>query len=235
MEQHRVRFGEVKFAGSDDEMAFAGYGAVFGNVDSHGDVIAKGAFTATLAHIAKTGVFPSMLSQHGGGLLAGDPTPIGVWTELREDDVGLYARGVLAPTERGREAYQLLKMKPRPAIDGLSIGFIPKEWAMRARPEEPRRTLKSVELLEISLVTFPSNPKARVHSVKSLDGHVCRAIEERLKDELKLSNAAAVSAVAIMKRHLREGDEEPNSAPRDEGAAAELRAMAARVRALRPS
>ena len=55
------------------------------------------------------------------------------------------------------------------AFNGLSIGYRVKEFEKRTKPEEPRRTLKSVDLMEISLVTFPANGKARVHSVKSID------------------------------------------------------------------
>jgi hypothetical protein len=60
-----------------------------------------------------------------------------------------------------------MKMTPRPAIDGLSIGYIAKDYAMGAKSDEPRRTLKKVDLVEVSLVTFPANGKARVSSVKS--------------------------------------------------------------------
>lgn len=163
---------EVKLAGGDkaDQMIFEGYGAVFGNVDSYGDVIQPGAFADTLAAAQKSGEFPSMLMQHGGwGMGADDMTPIGVWTSLAEDGHGLKVEGKLADTPRGLEAYKLLKMTPRPAITGLSIGYIPKEWAQRSKPEEPRRTLKKVDLLEVSLVTFPANGKARISSVKSAD------------------------------------------------------------------
>jgi uncharacterized protein len=167
MERLACGIQEVKFAGSET-MTFSGYGAVFGNVDSYGDVIAPGAFATTLAQAQKSGEFPAMLMQHGGmGLSADDMTPIGIWTSLSEDGHGLKVEGKLADTPRGREAYELLKMEPRPAINGLSIGYIAKEWEPRSKPEDPRRTLKRVDLLEVSLVTFPANRKARVEAVKS--------------------------------------------------------------------
>jgi uncharacterized protein len=171
MEIKQLGLTELKLAPSNAEaMTFAGYGAVFGNVDSYGDVIKIGAFTETLREAKAAGQWPAMLLQHGGGFLGGsaqDMTPIGVWSDLSEDGHGLKVEGKLADTPRGREAYALLKMTPRPAITGLSIGFIPKEWQMRARPEEPRRTLKKVDLVEVSLVTFPANSKARIGSVKA--------------------------------------------------------------------
>lgn len=161
---------QLKFEGAEaDAMTFKGYGAVFGNVDAYGDVIQKGAFAETLAEAKRSGVWPSMLSQHGGwGMTAEDLTPVGIWTELEEDAKGLKVVGKLADTPRGRELYALMKMDPRPAIDGLSIGYIPKEFEVGTKPKEPRRTLKKIELVEISPVTFPANGKARVRSVKGM-------------------------------------------------------------------
>jgi HK97 family phage prohead protease len=232
----RLSFGltEVKVDDSSaDEMRFSGYGAVFGNVDSYGDVIAKGAFAETLKKSKSSGVWPAMLSQHGG-MFGSDSTPIGIYTEMREDDTGLWVEGKLANTERGKEAYELLKMKPRPAYNGLSIGFRAKEWAVRTQPDEPRRTLKAVDLLEVSLVTFPANTKARVVSVKSEFNP--REIEDGLRDA-GLSRADSVKAVAVFKSMLHRDDAEPDTAPRDEDATAEQRgedllSLATRIRAL---
>lgn len=159
---------ELKLAGPDTEMAFSGYGAVFGNLDSYGDVIQKGAFARTIHEAKSSGLWPAMLEQHGGwGIAAGDLTPIGVWTDMDEDDVGLKLSGKFAPTPRGQEMYALMRMTPRPAINGLSIGYQAVKWRNRTTPEEPRRTLEEVKLWEISPVTFPANGKARVSSVKT--------------------------------------------------------------------
>jgi len=150
-------------------MSFTGYGAVFGNVDSYGDVIEAGAFSKFLADVkAGDQPWPAMLSQHGGWQMsAEDMTPIGVWTDFAEDGHGLKVTGQLADTPRGREMYALMKMGPRPAIDGMSIGYIAKEWEPRSKPEEPKRKLKRIDLIEVSLVTRPANGKARVESVKN--------------------------------------------------------------------
>jgi HK97 family phage prohead protease len=200
----RASFGlrELKLAPTESkDMTFEGYGAVFGNVDSYGDVIQPGAFAESLAVAAKSEVWPAMLLQHGGwGMGAEDMTPIGIWTSLSEDGVGLKVTGKLADTARGREAYALLKMDPRPAISGLSIGYIPKEWAQRSKPEEPRRTLKKVDLMEVSLVTFPANGKARISAVKSLDEIVSiRDAEAYLRDAGGFSKSEAVALVARIK------------------------------------
>lgn len=171
---------ELKLAPSSETelMTFSGYGAVFNNVDSYGDMIVPGAFADYLSRSKESGEWPAMLLQHGGFLGgAEDESPIGIWTELAEDGTGLKVSGKLAETQRGRDAYTLLKMDPRPAITGLSIGYIPKEWEPRSKPDDPRRKLKKIDLMEISLVTFPANPKARVASVKSI-----RAAEQALRD-----------------------------------------------------
>ena len=200
----RASFGlrEVKLAPTETAgMTFEGYGAVFGNVDSYGDVIQPGAFADTLAAAQKSGTWPAMLLQHGGwGMGAEDMTPIGIWTELSEDGIGLKVQGKFADTARGKEAYALLKMDPRPAIDGLSIGYIPKEWSQRSKPEEPRRTLKKVDLLEVSLVTFPANGKARVSSVKSLEEIASLADAEAFLREVGgLSKSQAVAFISRVK------------------------------------
>ena len=210
MSYARAAFGlkEVKFAAGDSQqpevMTFSGYGAVFSNVDSYGDVIQPGAFADTLAAAHKSGQYPAMLLQHGGwGMGADDMTPIGIWTSLAEDGHGLKVEGKLADTPRGREAYALLKMTPRPAIDGLSIGYIAKEWAQRSKPEEPRRTLKKVDLMEVSLVTFPANGKARIASVKSAAGDFDeRKFEQVLRDS-GLSRKEAQVVIAHGFRHLK--------------------------------
>lgn len=162
---------ELKFAADDgaQAMSFTGYGAVFGNVDSYGDVIEAGAFSKFLADV-KSGEqpWPAMLSQHGGWQMsAEDMTPIGVWTDFAEDGHGLKVTGQLADTPRGLEMYKLMKMSPRPAIDGMSIGYIAKEWEPRSKPEDPKRKLKRIDLIEVSIVTRPANGKARVESVKN--------------------------------------------------------------------
>lgn len=162
---------ELKFAADEgaQAMSFTGYGAVFGNVDSYGDVIEACAFSKFLADVkAGNRPWPAMLSQHGGWQMsAEDMTPIGVWTDFAEDGHGLKVTGQLADTPRGLEMYKLMKMSPRPAIDGMSIGYIAKEWEPRSKPEDPKRKLKRIDLIEVSMVTRPANGKARVESVKS--------------------------------------------------------------------
>lgn len=139
---------EVK--ADSEEGEFTGYGSVFGNVDSQGDRIASGAFAASIAAKA-----PKMLWQHDVW------EPIGKWTEAREDGNGLFLRGKLTlGCQRGADAYALMKDG---ALDGLSIGYRTKRYAM----EGNTRVLQEVELVEVSLVTVPANDMALITGVKS--------------------------------------------------------------------
>lgn len=219
MERKTFALSEIKLAEPNDEvkeMRFSGYGAVFGNVDSYGDVIDPGAFAATLSNAQKSGVFPSMLMQHGGwGMGSQDMMPIGVWDKLSEDGHGLVSEGILAPTPRGEEAYALMQMKPRPAITGLSIGYVAKKFTVRSKPDEPRRRLHEIDLMEISLVTFPANGKARVTDVKSPD------FTERMFDQFLRDAGLSRSEAEAVTRHGFKG----LNAMRDAGSS-ELRDLA---------
>lgn len=202
--EHKVfTLAEIKFAEGDGAtaMEFTGYGAVFGNVDAYGDVIIPGAFADTMATARKSGNWPAMLSQHGGwGMTSEDLTPIGIWTDMSEDGHGLKLTGVLADTPRGRDLHTLMKMKPRPAINGLSIGYVAKEWTQRSKPEEPRRTLKKIDLIEVSPVTFPANGLARVQSVKSIEQLASLSdVEGHLRDVCGMSKAEARTLVSRIK------------------------------------
>lgn len=201
-----IPFCELKLAPPDstgiETMGFSGYGAAFGNIDSYGDVIAPGAFAQFLSDVEKgKQPWPSMLSQHGAmGLTSEDLTPIGAWTSLAEDGKGLVSAGDLAKTQRGIEMHTLMSMKPRPAIDGLSIGYIAKKFDPRTKPDEPRRTLREIVLVEISPVTFPANRKARVDAVKSLEEiSSLSEIEDYLREAGGFSRAEAKTLVARIK------------------------------------
>lgn len=164
---------------------FSGYGSVFGVVDSYKEVVASGAFKESL-----DGRMPSLLWQHRSG------EPIGVYTEVKEDSIGLHVSGKLAlKTSRGAEAYELLKMG---AISGLSIGFVTREDSYDR--VTGIRTLKKVDLWEVSLVTFPANDAARVATVKSIETIKSFADAETfLREAGGLSKREAVAVLARIK------------------------------------
>lgn len=188
---------EVKFAADDvaADGTFDGYGAVFGNVDSYGDVIVKGAFRQTLKEWRQAKALPPMLVQHGGWMMTDmDALPIGKWEEMSEDDTGLRVRGRLInlETERGKTIYGALK---EGVLDGLSIGYRAKEFTYGTKPDEPRRTLKVLDLQEVSVVTFPANGRARIDAVKAAD-LTERDVERMLTRDAGLSRSVAQRLMA---------------------------------------
>lgn len=174
-----------KIKAVSDDGLFSGYGSVFNVVDSYKEIVVPGAFVDSLE-----GRMPSLLWQHRSG------EPIGVYTAVREDNVGLYVEGKLAlKTSRGAEAYELLKMG---AISGLSIGFITREDSYDK--VSGIRTLKKLDLWEVSLVTFPANDAARISAVKSIQQIKNLADAERfLRDSGGLSKGEAVEFVSRIK------------------------------------
>jgi HK97 family phage prohead protease len=188
---------EVKFADGDTAIGtFSGYGAVFGNVDAYGDVILKGAFRETLKEWKKQKRLPPMLVQHGGwGMGDMDGLAIGKWTSMEEDDTGLAVEGKLIAldTERGKVIHSAMRER---VLDGLSIGYRAKEFELGTKPTEPRRTLKKIDLFEVSVVQMPANSAARVAQVKSAGIRTIREFEEFLRDAGGFSHAAAKAIAA---------------------------------------
>ncbi|MGH6940758.1 HK97 family phage prohead protease, partial [Hypericibacter sp.] len=158
---------QFKLASATGEIT--GYGSTFGGVDFVGDSVAPGAFAKSLAEHRAAGSMPALLWQHDPG------QPIGVWLEAREDQKGLWLRGKLTlEVPRAAEARALAK-------DGalaLSMGFRSRDAIF----EKGRRILKDVQLFEVSLVSVPANPEARLTSIKSAieAGEITPRLVERI-------------------------------------------------------
>lgn len=210
----RLRFDmEVKFT-SDKSGVFSGYGAITGNVDAGGDMIEKGAFKRTLREWEDKGKFPPMLLQHGGGMFGGgvdDLLPVGKWISMEENAKGLKVEGELFAlgTERGQYIYEGMKAG---ALDGMSIGYrVRKEGVVYGtKPAEPRRKITDLDLVELSIVTFPMNDKARIGAVKSGDIKTIREFEDFLRD---VGGFSVAQAKAIASRGFKASE------PRDEDGA----------------
>jgi len=181
-----------KIKAVSEDGLFSGYGSVFGVIDSYKEVVAPGAFAESLSQRT-----PALLWQHRSG------EPIGVYSALREDQTGLYVEGKLAlKTARGAEAYELLKMG---AISGLSIGFVTLDDSYDR--VTGIRTLKKVDLWEVSLVPFPANESARVSGVKSIDTIESLADAEAfLREAGGLSRREATALVSRIKSLRGRGD-----------------------------
>ena len=185
---------EVKANG--EKGTFTGYGSIFGNEDQGSDIMQKGAFTKSLENRPARKV--KLLYQHK------TDEPIGVFEDMYEDEKGLFVKGKLAMgTQKGREAYELLKMG---ALDGMSIGF-------RADPEKQgyneskrgTRTLKEVDLMEISLVTFPMNESALIETVKGNAKNI-REWEKILREAGGLSRTEAKIGAKALSESLSQRD-----------------------------
>lgn len=150
-----------------------GYGSVFHNQDSHGDVVLPGAFMQSLAARKAVGRgLPPMRMMHGPAL-GGDPRPVGTWMSMAEDTKGLRVEGRLAgmDTETGKYNAALIRDG---ALKGLSIGYslAPNGVAYGRGPGQPRRTLKAINLHELSIVDDPSNEGALIEGIK-FGANVC--------------------------------------------------------------
>ena len=187
---------ESEIKAENSKGIFTGYGSIFGNEDQGNDIMQKGAFTKSLINRPVSKV--KMLYQHK------TDEPIGVFTEIYEDSKGLFVKGQLAMgTQKGREAYELLKMG---ALDGMSIGF-------RADPEKQGynenkrgvRTLKEVDLMEISLVTFPMNESALIETVKGNAKNI-REWEKILREAGGLSRTEAKIGAKALSESLSQRD-----------------------------
>lgn len=137
---------------------FSGYASVFGNEDSYGDIVIKGAFAETIADWQERGKMPPVLWNHK------TDEPIGVYTLLKEDEKGLYVEGRLLVKDvvRAREIHALMKAG---AVDGMSIGYSTVEY--NYDKETDITELLKLKLWENSIVVFPANDLSRVEAVKS--------------------------------------------------------------------
>ena len=147
-----------------DSGVFEGYASLHGTVDLGRDVVMAGAFTKSLAERPAATV--KMLRQHDRG------HPVGTWIAMKEDGRGLFVKGqLLLDVQLARETHVLMKAG---ALDGLSIGFRTKRATHETK--SGHRHLHELDLHEISLVTFPMHPDARVSAVKHHDPERARSV-----------------------------------------------------------
>lgn len=177
---------------AEGEGVISGYGAVYGNRDLGGDIIAPGAFAEDL----KSGRKVRMLYQHDPGEV------IGRWDRFQEDDHGLKMSGVFTPgVARASEVFANIKAD---ALDGLSIGYMISD-ASDIEWRDGSRIILKAELWEVSVVTFPMNDLARIDGAKALadfrSGNPAllkRYVEGSLRDAgVSSTQAKAASGAAV--------------------------------------
>lgn len=185
----------LKIKAVQEDGFFSGYGAVFGNVDWYNDVILPGAFAKSLEKWAEKNKMPPVLWNHNDG------EPIGVYTNIYEDEKGLFVEGrlLIDDVPRAKSTHALLKAG---AIDGLSIGYKTKKANQQTNGI---RELIELDLGEISIVTMPANEESLITSVKSKleEGELPSLSEfEKFLRESGFSKSQATAIAGKGLRHL---------------------------------
>ncbi len=158
-----VKFNKQDFSEDDEYYYFSGYGAVFDNIDLGNDVIKQGAFTSTLSNM-----MPKLCYQHDMY------QPLGIFTEAKEDDYGLFVKGKMPKANsQCKDVACLIKCG---AIDSMSIGYSIQKYNYDENTKI--RFLNEIKLYEVSFVTLPMNPKAKITAFKSEDGAEIKSIRD---------------------------------------------------------
>lgn len=147
--------------GSDAEfLEFEGFGAFYGNIDLQDDIIERGTFASAKPRATK------LLLMHDHRSV-----PIGIFTELKEEQRGLFVKGRL-PMSDDRVKGMIEPQMRIGSLNSMSVGFITQDFKFETRGTKRVRIITKAKLFEISLVSFPANPKARVTAVKDYLAHL---------------------------------------------------------------
>lgn len=203
--QYKTLSRPLEVKAVNEEGHFSGYGSVFGNIDLHRDIILPGAFSKSIDRHQKNGTMPAMLWQHDMRDV------VGKYNSIEEDDRGLKLSGRLFiknSIPEADKAYTLLREK---AVSGMSIGFNIPKGGDEYNKEKDVWEIKEVDLVEVSIVTWPANPEAQIESVKSaLDNP--RKFERLLRDAgltpLQARRLMSGGYDALLKRDAEEDDDE---------------------------
>lgn len=151
----------------DEEEGYVeGYGSVFGNIDSDGDIISQGAYAKTLA---ENGSRVKYCYQHDIF------RPLGKFEYLVEDEYGLKFKAQIPMTTLGKDTLILMKSG---VITENSVGIMPIQRETR---NDGVRVLKEVKLYEVSCVTLAANPMALITDAK---GEVSQELIAKRYDNL---------------------------------------------------
>lgn len=168
----------------DPEGTFTGYASVFGNVDSYGDVVVKGAFAESLE---KQSTYPVYWCHQ----MTNPMMNIGKTAEIYEDEHGLYVKAQLdLDTEMGAQVYRLIK---EGRVNQMSFAFDVEDYAWAHDDEKGEfLELRRLKLHEVSVVQVGANQETELLSVKDSLLHakrgraICKADEDRLSEAARL-------------------------------------------------
>jgi len=190
----KVRDFDLSIKAVSDDGLFSGYGSVFGEVDTYNEVVAPGAFQESLTELKAKGRKVPILWQHRAD------QPLGTYESLKEDLKGLWVDGrlLVSAVSQAREAQALMKAG---AVTGLSIGYYVRESSYDEKTGI--RTLTRLDLLEVSLVTFPANDAARVDAIKMKLAHGGLPTLPEFESFLREAGFSKSKAAVIANRGLK--------------------------------
>lgn len=195
-----IKSSEIKSDDSGEFGYFTGYASTFGNVDRTNDIIQPNAFTKSLQTRKPKMYWQHMMSK-----------PIGSFPVIQEDAKGLYVEGrINLGTSLGKDAYALVKAKD---IDSMSIGYVANKYEIDEKTGT--RSLKELDLWEISLVSEPANTAAMITSVKSIEEAKSLADIEKILRDYDFSKKDAKILISRIKQISSERDAEDVAAERE--------------------
>lgn len=182
-----------------DEGQFTAYASVFGNVDSYGDVVVKGAFAKTLATwAAKDAVLPLLF----GHRLDDPDYNIGHIVTATEDDRGLLVTGQLdLESPKAQQVYRLLKGR---RIDQMSFAYDIVEGVSVTTDGEHVYELRELDLYEVSVVPIGANSETEILAVKAACDALAagakagRVISAKNESELRKAHDAIGNVLAAL-------------------------------------
>lgn len=190
---------------------FSAYASVFGNRDTYGDVVVKGAFTADLARWAESGLPIPLLFGHN----MSDPDfNIGHVVEAIEDDHGLLVNAQLdLDNPKAAQVYRMLKGG---RVNQMSFAYDVLESGNAELDGETVNELRRLKLYEVSVVTIGANQETEVLAVKaaaaSLTAKAGRVISARNEATLREARDQARQVATTIEDVLATIDGEAKSA-----------------------
>lgn len=174
---------------------FTGYASVFGNVDSYGDVMLKGAFAQTLADdYGENGAGVPVYWQHR----MDDPMMnIGITRSAVEDDTGLLVDVALGDETAVEKQVRRLLLEGRVKQMSFAFDYLEASWVEKAG-EEPFYEVRAVKLHEVSVVPVGANQETSILSAKAADlAARGRKALEAVEEEAETATTVTVDVAAL--------------------------------------
>lgn len=183
---------ELKFDDQSEAGTFSGYATKFNSVDLVGDTILPGAFTTALKNLGTLPIFFNHDSYD---------VPIGKYTKVEQNARGLKVEGqLILDIPKAKDVYAAMKSG---VVSGLSISFASSKDGYEEKEDGSGYIFKDIEKLrEISICTYPCEPKAQITAVKSEDVEQLKTVRdfERFLRDSGFSKSVALAIVSRAKQ-----------------------------------